>query len=768
MNTYLRRIALLVGVGFRHRSRAGAIGLLAIITLGAAAIVTGRSVQVGGTTALDSIATRANRGDVVLWGTHEALADLVNDPTVESSGEVRGLAAAEIVDNDGVSELLLVSELPTTDERVGRITLRSGTRPAPTDPAGAVVEPGMGTLGSRIQVRRLGRTTEFTVVGVGLDFAGCGYPTCRPGTMFLSPAGFAAIAGDPDASDARVALQLRANAPSPDAVADRMKAAHPRSIWQTRTWPSVRSQLLAPDDFLGGFVNGLGAFLLLGAVIAVVGTVSAQMAARRREMAIISTVGARPIDIAVSIVVEHAMFGLIGSGLGWIIGSLASPMARATVARSIGWGAPTFSPATLLEVTGLVLTLMILATVGAAVRSARRPVVEGLRGDGVHGSPRARWTFRFRGVVAPLGLQDPLTRPVRSFFSFLAVTVAVSGCLAAFGLRSTIGSMASDSQRAGEKWDVTMWSMDPRPSEQLIPLVSDLPHVASVFTSRSDPAQFVGETPAPFEGRFSAVAQGGDMGARPVNLVQGRNVAKIGEAVAGEGFLETFNHRVGDTVEFSVREELLRVHIVGSYRDATNGGRLLRYRLEQIRTLQPEIAVGSVYVLADDPLNRRALLREVQTATGARAQSFASRGIESEVRTVRWILLAVGAFIVLVSLAQLGGAWLVGAREQERDLALLSAIGMTRTQLRRRSGIGAAMVAGISWLSALPLGYLALQVIGRLAVRRVGLGADILRYVAWPSLLLVGAAVIGAASWLGAMSASRVGGQRASLLLRHE
>jgi hypothetical protein len=379
----------------------------------------------------------------------------------------------------------------------------------------------------------------------------------------------------------------------------------------------------------------------------------------------------------------------------------------------------------------VVVVLMVLATLTAAVRSARRPLVDDLRNASVNGTPRARWTFRLPGTVVPLGIQDPLTRPVRSFFSFLAVTVAISGCLASFGLRSTIGSMGSEGLRAGEKWDVMLWSMDSRPNEQLIPIVARLPGVRSVFTSRSDPATLENGSGAS-KNRFLAVAQGGDFSAKAVNLVQGRAVNAAGEATAGEGFLKSFHHRIGDSVKFKVRGTVLRVHIVGSFRDTTNGGNVLRYRWEQIRAVEPGVTVGRVLVLADSRQQRRSVLRAVQQATGTRAQSFGPRGIDSEIGTVRWILLLVGAFIVVVSLAQLGGAWFVGAREQEKDLALMTAIGLTRSQLRWRSGIGAGVVAGAAWLAAIPLGFVALQIIGRVAVARAGLGSDILRYADGP------------------------------------
>ena len=146
----------------------------------------------------------------------------------------------------------------------------------------------------------------------------------------------------------------------------------------------------------------------------------------------------------------------------------------------------------------------------------------------------------------------------------------------------------------------------------------------------------------------------------------------------------------------------------------------------------------------------------IQRATGSIAQSFAARGLEGDAERVQLVLLVLGGLIVATSMAQLGAAWLVGAREHARDIALLASIGMTPRQLQQRAAMSAGTVGVLSWLLAIPLGAAALQVIGNRAVARVGLGSGVVQPVNARTIFVVGVVVITTTVFLGAASATPV------------
>jgi putative ABC transport system permease protein len=708
------------------KGRAGSLlGLVALLALSSTAVVTGLNVHGSTSSALARAAREGAAPDLVLWGRSSALHDAAADSAIEVSGAPRALASVEVVEADGGTSLALLSVIAPPNESVGRLLLSGGRRPVEAlTPAEAVVERGMGSVGQTLTIRRDGKSHKVRVVGVGTDLTMCGAPTCRPGRLFVSAPTFSALTGSAvAASDQSQAFMLRDGAASAQDVGSRLIASLPGRIFRQITWATTRSALLGPDTYLGGFVGGVGVFLLLASLVVIAATVTAQLAGRRCELATYATLGMSPGRLLGSLLAELVIVGMAGTTLGWLLASELAPWTRG-LAAGVGAGATPRDSLQLHDLavaTALVLTGLTLATGVSIVRAARQDLVPALRDEVVGGQPRGRAAFRARGVVVPLGLQDPFTRPLRSVFCVLGLVLATAGAVVGVGVLGTVNRLVAPETRPTPRRDLSAWATDGRTADGLAAELRSVPGVAEVYTERTDPAR----PASPVAGTFTAIAEGGPL-TRTVHVVEGRSVRHPDEALVGYGLSDRFGWHIGDRVQFDVAHHVVDVTLVGMYRDITDGGAALRYRLEQLHTVLPDASAGVVSVIVSPQASKRLVRTKIQLAAGDGVQVFESGDPSWLAQRATVVIALTIALLGAVALLQIGAAWLTSLREQRRDLFILRSMGAKRHQLIGRSVVGGLVVGVVAVVVGLPLGSLVLQVIARSAVDGRGLGPGVI------------------------------------------
>lgn len=130
-------------------------------------------------------------------------------------------------------------------------------------------------------------------------------------------------------------------------------------------------------DVLQGLGAGLLALSALGFFVALFAAVSQ----RRRELALLRALGARPSRLFVLVCLEALALGLIGGGAGWAIGRAAAAFA----ARRVGQGGgpavhlPAPGQSDLVLLAGA-LVLSVLASLAPALLAARTRPVDALKG----------------------------------------------------------------------------------------------------------------------------------------------------------------------------------------------------------------------------------------------------------------------------------------------------------------------------------------------------------------------------------------------------
>jgi ABC-type antimicrobial peptide transport system permease subunit len=135
-------------------------------------------------------------------------------------------------------------------------------------------------------------------------------------------------------------------------------------------------------------------------------------------------------------------------------------------------------------------------------------------------------------------------------------------------------------------------------------------------------------------------------------------------------------------------------------------------------------------------------------------------------RGVRRVPLALGAFLVLLGLAAVGHALASSVRRRSRDIAVLRTLGMTRGQTRLMVVWQATTLALVGLIFGIPLGLIA----GRAIWHAVADSTPLVYQppVALVVLVLIGPLVIVVTNMLAALPARRAARLRAAEVLRTE
>lgn len=273
--------------------------------------------------------------------------------------------------------------------------LTSGHAPRSDD---QIVVAGPAAVGSRVPVVTAAGTRAYTIAG-----------TVRPRTgeqpVFFTDAEAARLASGPDAVDALVTYSA--------ATAARA-AALPGARLQVLTGASRHQAdpgAVQDATELSGFASFLGIAAMVSAFVAIAVTATAfamSVAERRRDLALLRTVGATPRQVMRTICAEAALVGAAGSTAGCLLGLVEAPLLANWI---VGQGlAPSWFtvPVTAGSVPALLIAFaagVAVATASvllAAVRAGRIRPAEALREAAVE-PKRGNWVRLLGGLLGALG-----------------------------------------------------------------------------------------------------------------------------------------------------------------------------------------------------------------------------------------------------------------------------------------------------------------------------------------------------------------------------
>ncbi|WP_315092921.1 FtsX-like permease family protein [uncultured Cellulomonas sp.] len=342
-------------------------------------------------------------GSSVVTGTANATGESVPRDLVDQIAAVEGVAHAVpgvsgpivLVGADGTAvqstqapsfALMYVPDDPSLDVVEGRGPQRPGEVALET----ATLDSSGLAVGDTTDAVLGGEVTQVEVVG-RVDLGG---PMAGATIVLVDPqTGQDVLAPEGGVNDIAV---YAADGTSVATVVDRISALAPDGL-EVVTGDALRAENKTEIASQLGFVT---TFLLVFAAIAlfvgafiISNTFAMSVRQRMRELALLRAVGASPVQVFSSVLVQAAVVGLLGSALG-IAGGLGLVSALRVGLGSVGMDLVGTIP---LDVTTVVVSLLVgtLVSVLAAALPARRaavvPPVEAMRDDVATPERTLRW-----------------------------------------------------------------------------------------------------------------------------------------------------------------------------------------------------------------------------------------------------------------------------------------------------------------------------------------------------------------------------------------
>ena len=312
-----------------------------------------------------------------------------------------------------------------------------------TPAAGIVLEQSLASalhagVGTRLSLAGPpGRPVTLPVVGTAVLPSQGRYPRVNPGVAWVSPSTLQRL--QPDHRDWRWVAGLRlADPESAAAVAVSIADDSSPGTVAATTWQEQRADV-GKDAQPFQLLLTMYAVILLAVAFAVVTIlVGARALQQHREIGLLKAVGLTPRQVSAIFAIEAAVLGLVGSALGFVVGTLLAPRLSAATAQSLV-GSPTVAadPSDLLVATIPVLLVLVASSWLSTRRRTRYSVLQAI--DAGHPTPPgdASRAARLLGLVSrsltlSIGTRTLLTGRAR--IALLTAAISLTGATFVFAL----------------------------------------------------------------------------------------------------------------------------------------------------------------------------------------------------------------------------------------------------------------------------------------------------------------------------------------------
>ncbi len=335
-----------------------------------------------------------------------------------------------------------------------------------------------------------------------------------------------------------------------------------------------------------------------------------------------------------------------------------------------------------------------------------------------------------------LTLRGLWSRKLRSALTFVVVMLGVSlmsGTLVLTDtIRQTFDDLFADVNRGTDVHvrGVTLFeapfggeTQRPRLDEETVERIEAVDGVAVAEPSIQGYAQIIDEDGEPIgDPGFGPPTFGGNWGTvdelNPFTLVEGGRAPEAeDELVIDKRSADEAGFDVGDTVAVQTQSGVERYELVGIARFGTAGSpggatfALTTLPAAQERIAQPG-EIDSVSIVADEGVGQRELADRVQAELGDEVEVLTGTEITEEdqdeieealqfftgfLTAFAVIALVVGAFVIYNSLTIL-------VAQRNREMALLRAVGATRSQVLKAVLLEAVMIGGLASIAGFALG----------------------------------------------------------------
>lgn len=466
--------------------------------------------------------------------------------------------------------------------------------------------------------------------------------------------------------------------------------------------------------FESGSLLAFGLAALAAAVVLVGQAVARYVASGVADLRVLRAVGLDRRTAIGAAAVAPALAGLLGAAAGVALAIAASPwFPMGTAAAWEPAPGPAADPL-VLGVGGPLLAVLIAAGAAGAARIglAGRPDRAARRSAAAALAARAGL-----GVPVLMGIRFALepgrgrsALPVRP--ALLGAVTGVLGVLAAFTFSAGVADAAANPARFGQTQQLDLFTGEngvefgPPAGELLAAMAAD-PDVAGTLDARNGVLD-VAATPVTV---FSHSPVG--PGEFPTVLIKGRMASADDEVVLAPRTADELGAAVGDRLPVAGGE--VTVTGIGfvpyaGHNNYDDGAWLSTTGYDRFVTgfkfhfgyvaLRPGADI-------DEVMSRLAAL--AAPLVGGDPAAVAMRATEplveaAQIRNVQVLPLVLGGFLALLAVGAVGHALATAVRRRRHDVAVLRALGMTRTQARGMVLTQACVLAAVGLLFGVPLG----------------------------------------------------------------
>jgi putative ABC transport system permease protein len=177
----------------------------------------------------------------------------------------------------------------------------------------------------------------------------------------------------------------------------------------------------------------------------------------------------------------------------------------------------------------------------------------------------------------------------------------------------------------------------------------------------------------------------------------------VGEAVAGQGFLNLMHVRVGSWIDPTIDGVPVILHIVGRTIEPDNSGDVVDFGLDSLSAAS-----------ASAPMFYSLVLKPGVSATAARAALLRASGDRLDIQVaanpvarlgmVRVVIVVAVVILVLIAMANLLTATDVGLRDHVHEAGILKAMGLTPRQVMATLVVSTTIVTAIGIVVGVAVG----------------------------------------------------------------
>lgn len=342
---------------------------------------------------VDTWITQTVRGDLYIEpaGHRSTLgATVLPESLLEATRALPGVAAVDTYRGTPVrlgDRLAFVVGVEfAVQERHGSIQLVGG---APAAPALARARTGGGVLvsesfahrhraafGDTITLPTPSGASRLRVEGVFYDYS------TDAGAVFMDAARFAELWRDPRTES--LAIYLEPGASSDSVRAAFLHLAGPGQLFHVTPNEALRRRVLTVFDQTFQITFALQAIAVLVALLGVIGTLTALILQRGREIGVLRATGATRGQVRKMVLIESGLLGAAGAVLGCLAGVvLALLLVHVINKQFFGWSIRfTLDPMVLVRSSALIVVTSVLAGLVPARLAAGRLAAEAMRSDG--------------------------------------------------------------------------------------------------------------------------------------------------------------------------------------------------------------------------------------------------------------------------------------------------------------------------------------------------------------------------------------------------